>query len=80
MAELLIGTDTGVQRFVVLLDIVEEGHPEIIDVQLSDIGIMFESHRAKNDQEDEVTGSLSATWKDVQDFLETRKMIEDNGL
>ncbi len=80
MAGLFVETDTGIQKFVVLVDVSPDGLPEIMDVQLSDIGIMFESHKAKNDEENEVTGSLSATWKDVQDFLETSKMMEDSGL
>jgi len=80
MADLFVETDTGIQKFVVLLDISPDGLPEIMDVQLSDIGIMFESHKAKNDQEDEVTGSLSVTWQDICDYLETRQMMEDNGL
>tara|TARA_B100000809_G_scaffold216036_1_gene221510 strand:- start:1081 stop:1323 length:243 start_codon:yes stop_codon:yes gene_type:complete len=80
MSELLIANDLGIQKFVVMLDMLPDGQPEIMDVQLSDIGIMFESHRASNDQEDEVTGSLSVTWRDICSFLETRKMMEDNGL
>ena len=80
MSELLIANDLGMQKFVVMLDMLPDGQPEIMDVQLSDIGIMFESHRASNDQEDQVTGSLSVTWRDICSFLETRKMMEDNGL
>jgi len=89
MAELWIETDTDVQKFVVLLDMDEKTKaingdmwPDFIDVQISDIGIMLEARKGgyKVQAEEGIIGSLSATWKDVHDFLETRKMVEDNGL
>jgi hypothetical protein len=92
MAELYIETDDhSTQKFVVMMDMDEETEaingdmwPDFIDVQISDIGIMLEAlkggHQFQAKAEERIIGSLSATWKDVYDFLETRQMMEDSGL
>ena len=82
MAELHIETETPLQKFVVLLDKMnEDDSPEIMDVQISDLGIMFEAFRGSEytpSNEDELIGSLSVTWRDLCSYLEARKIVEEN--
>ena len=81
MSTLYTETETPLQKFVVVLDTENEDRPEIMDVQISDLGIMFEEFIGSEytpSNEDELIGSLSVTWRDLCSYLEARKIVEEN--